>query len=69
MPPKTATLSELVVRARVVLGLSQQQLATRARLGLSTVQKIEQGITVEPTRKVLLKLEGALGVELLHRRE
>jgi transcriptional regulator with XRE-family HTH domain len=45
-------------------GLTQEQLAGRARVAVSTLRKIESGRVVEPGYFTVLSLADALGVDL-----
>ncbi len=46
------------------LGLTQQDVAAKAGVSLSTYTKIEEGTTKRPSATVLFKLAGALGVSI-----
>jgi transcriptional regulator with XRE-family HTH domain len=57
----------LAIRLRVLRtdhGLTQEQLAIRADVAVSTLRKIESGRVVEPGFFTMLSLADALGVEL-----
>jgi predicted ATPase/transcriptional regulator with XRE-family HTH domain len=59
------TLGQRVHRLRVALGLSQQQLAERARLRQASISQIEHDRRVRPlSARTLIDLADALGVEL-----
>jgi transcriptional regulator with XRE-family HTH domain len=45
-------------------GLTQEQLAGRAQVAVSTLRKIESGRVVEPGYFTMLSLANALGVDL-----
>lgn len=45
-------------------GWSQNQLASRAEIGNSTISRIEAGVIASPGVEVLRRLSGALGVDL-----
>jgi transcriptional regulator with XRE-family HTH domain len=45
-------------------GLTQEQLAGRAQVAVSTLRKIESGRVVEPGYFTMLSLANALGIEL-----
>jgi transcriptional regulator with XRE-family HTH domain len=45
-------------------GLTQEQLAGRAHVAVSTLRKIESGRVVEPGYFTMLSLANALGIEL-----
>lgn len=45
-------------------GLTQEQLAGRARVAVSTLRKIESGRVVEPGYFTMLSLANALGIDL-----
>lgn len=59
-PPLAARLREL----REAAGMSQERLASEARVGLSTLRKIETGAVVEPGYFTVLALINAMGVSL-----
>jgi len=57
----------LAARLRTVRtdrGLTQEQLAGRARVAVSTLRKIESGRVVEPGYFTVLSLADALGIDL-----
>jgi ribosome-binding protein aMBF1 (putative translation factor) len=45
-------------------GMTQEQLAARAQVAVSTLRKIESGRVVEPGYFTVLSLASALGIEL-----
>lgn len=49
---------------RIERGLTQEQLAARARVAVSTLRKIESGQVVEPGYFTVLSLASALGLGL-----
>ncbi len=60
-----AEAARLAVRLREIreeAGLTQEQLAARARVAVGTVRKIETGAVVEPGYFTVIGLLGALGV-------
>ena len=57
------TAAELVRRARTSAGLTQRQLARRARTAQSVVARIERGLT-SPSWDTLTRLLAAAGFEL-----
>ncbi|HET8658935.1 MAG TPA: helix-turn-helix transcriptional regulator [Micromonosporaceae bacterium] len=59
--------SRLAVRLRVLRrdrGMTQEQLAARAQVAVSTLRKIESGRVVEPGYFTVLSLASALGIRL-----
>ncbi|WP_285791442.1 helix-turn-helix transcriptional regulator [Micromonospora sp. NBRC 101691] len=57
----------LAIRLRALRGdrgLTQEQLAGRARVAVSTLRKIESGRVIEPGYFTMLALANALGVDL-----
>ncbi|WP_442934131.1 helix-turn-helix domain-containing protein [Micromonospora sp. CPCC 205561] len=49
---------------RTERGLTQEQLAGRAQVAVSTLRKIESGRVIEPGYFTMLSLANALGIEL-----
>jgi len=45
-------------------GLTQEQLASRAQVAVSTLRKIESGRVIEPGYFTMLSLANALGIDL-----
>lgn len=45
-------------------GLTQEQLASNARIAVSTLRKIESGRVVEPGYFTMLQIASALGIDL-----
>jgi transcriptional regulator with XRE-family HTH domain len=58
------TLAARLRAVRTRKGLTQQQLAGRAQVAVSTLRKIESGRVVEPGYFTMLSLANALGIEL-----
>ena len=52
----------LLQRARQAAGLTQRALAERARVGLSTVRALEQGVSAAPQPETLSRLADALAL-------
>lgn len=59
-----ATLEAAVRDARADLGLTQHELADKAKVGRGIVARIETGRLAEVTPRIARKLGKALGVEL-----
>jgi transcriptional regulator with XRE-family HTH domain len=57
-------LGPRIRRAREVLGLSQQELAARARLSVPVLNRLETGQRANPGLEILRTLAYALGVTL-----
>lgn len=57
-------LGQLLKRAREAKGLSQQEVARRSGLAMSTVRNLERGNTPNPGFFTLLACSRALGLEL-----
>ncbi len=57
-------LAENVKRYRTKMGLSQDQLARKARITYSTLTKLESGVNQNPKVKTLQEIAKALGVTL-----
>jgi transcriptional regulator with XRE-family HTH domain len=57
------TFGLLLRRHRQVLGLSQEQLAEKARLSCRTIGDLERGLNLTPRKDTLLLLLDALGVQ------
>jgi len=57
-------LSERMRQRRQELGFSQQKLSERSGLTLSQIQKLEQGVIVDPHASTLTKLADALGLQV-----
>src|SRR5215469_17351780 len=55
-------LGEFIRSRRIAAGLTQEELAERAELGVRTIRDIEQGRSVRPHRRSLDLLSGALGL-------
>ena len=49
---------------RIDRGLTQEQLAGRAQVAVSTLRKIESGRVIEPGYFTMLSLANALGIDL-----
>ncbi|MGP8000360.1 MAG: helix-turn-helix domain-containing protein [Streptosporangiaceae bacterium] len=61
----TVQAARLALRLREIreqVGLTQEQLAARARVAVGTVRKIEQGAVIEPGYFTVMGLLNALGV-------
>lgn len=61
---QAARLSEKLRELRVSAGMTQERLAARAEVAVSTVRKIESGDVIEPGFFTVLALIDALGVSL-----
>ncbi|MDQ3998227.1 MAG: helix-turn-helix domain-containing protein [Gemmatimonadota bacterium] len=61
--PRTRSIARLVRTARTSAGLSQRELARRARTVQSVVARVEAG-TTSPTWDTLVRLLGAAGFEI-----
>ena len=59
-----ASLSEQIAKKRKSLGLSQSALAKKARIGLSTLDALENGRIGELGFSKITKILSALGLEL-----
>jgi transcriptional regulator with XRE-family HTH domain len=57
-------LAENIKRYRTKMGLSQDQLARKARITYSTLTKLESGVNQNPKVKTLQQLAAALEVTL-----
>ncbi len=64
MPGADASFGQRLRRLRETAGLTQEQLAGRAQVAVSTLRKIESGRVIEPGYFTMLSLAGALGVDL-----
>jgi transcriptional regulator with XRE-family HTH domain len=60
---KPPTLGRRIASQRVLLGLNQQDLATRAGLSVMTISEAERD-AVEPKLSTITAIAGALGVSL-----
>jgi transcriptional regulator with XRE-family HTH domain len=57
------SFGELLQRSRKVAGLSQEELAERAGLGVRTISDLERGVAGRPQRHTLARLVEALGLD------
>jgi len=57
-------LGRLIYQQRVTVGISQEQLAKKAGMHLSTVSRIEQGAIESPDPLKLQRLASALGTDV-----
>ena len=57
---ESESFAALLQRARQAAGLTQRALAERARIGLSTVRALEQGVSAAPQPETLSRLADAL---------
>jgi transcriptional regulator with XRE-family HTH domain len=64
MPMAAERVGDRLRSFRAAAGLTQQQLATAAKLSVSVVTQIEQGKTDDPRLSTLRALAKALGVSL-----
>jgi len=56
---------ETVKRLRMLSGLTQKQLANKAKVALNTVKNLESGKLKNPTLNTLIKIADALGVSVI----
>jgi DNA-binding XRE family transcriptional regulator len=61
---RAAIMAAKLRSIRVDKGLTQEQLANRAQVAVSTLRKIESGRVVEPGLFTMLSIAAALGVSL-----
>ena len=61
---RAAELAERIRNSRRAADMTQQQLASRAGVALSTLRKIETGHITEPGYFTILALASALGISL-----
>ncbi len=61
---RAAELAERIRDSRRAADLTQQQLASRADVALSTLRKIETGHVTEPGYFTILAIVSALGISL-----
>jgi len=59
-----APLSQTLRRERRRAGLTQEELAEAAGVGINTIRRIEQGEIEEPRVSTLRKLADALGIRV-----
>ena len=66
---QTFTFAYLLKQHRDAVGLTQEELAGRARLGARTVSDLERGVSKAPYRSTVRRLAGALGLSEKDRAE
>jgi len=64
MEPDPKSLSTRILAARVAAGMTQMELAVKAKIALSTLGQLEQGRMENPRLATLRALAKALGVDL-----
>jgi predicted ATPase/DNA-binding CsgD family transcriptional regulator/transcriptional regulator with XRE-family HTH domain len=69
MPRSDATFGTLLRRHRLLVGLSQEELAERARVSLNAVGALERGINRQPHPRTVALLADALGLPADQRAE
>lgn len=58
------SLSINIKKYRTKLGLSQQDLAVKAKIPISIITKIEQRVTTRPEIQTIIKIADALSVSI-----
>lgn len=65
-PTPLETLASNIARYRESANLSQQELAFRTGLSISTIQRLESGQKISPSFTTLCQLSKAFGIKLVH---
>ena len=59
-----SSIADNLKRLRKAKGWSQNRLSNEAGLSLTSVTKLEQGVTTDPVISTIVKIANALGVSL-----